>query len=184
MMILHGCCSSGAVSRSRPPCRLLCCLLAAWPSSMAFTPPATSSPRRWWHSSDPSSPCSSVGCCTGNIHAATNTCAPCSANQANPMSSLMRFVLVFFPPVATSLCSSSPTPGPSTRPRCWLGSELQVKASAAASDPSAVSRPCVLTLPVCVAVLWTAQGNVLTINSTDSTIGRNSGIFWALLQFK
>ncbi|KAG7238868.1 hypothetical protein INR49_030415 [Caranx melampygus] len=33
------------------------------------------------------------------------------------------------------------------------------------------------------AVLWTAQGNVLTINSTDSTIGRNSGIFWALLQF-
>ncbi|KAF7659076.1 hypothetical protein LDENG_00003680 [Lucifuga dentata] len=32
------------------------------------------------------------------------------------------------------------------------------------------------------AVLWTAQGNVLAINSTDSTIGRNSGIFWALLQ--
>ncbi|XP_041634227.1 UNC93-like protein MFSD11 [Cheilinus undulatus] len=33
------------------------------------------------------------------------------------------------------------------------------------------------------AVLWTAQGNVLAINSTDITIGRNSGIFWALLQF-
>uniref|UniRef100_A0A8C2WP78 Major facilitator superfamily domain containing 11 n=1 Tax=Cyclopterus lumpus TaxID=8103 RepID=A0A8C2WP78_CYCLU len=33
------------------------------------------------------------------------------------------------------------------------------------------------------AVLWTAQGNVLAINSTDGTIGRNSGIFWALLQF-
>lgn len=33
------------------------------------------------------------------------------------------------------------------------------------------------------AILWTAQGNVLAINSTDSTIGRNSGIFWALLQF-
>lgn len=33
------------------------------------------------------------------------------------------------------------------------------------------------------AVLWTAQGNVLAINSTDNTIGRNSGIFWALLQF-
>ncbi|XP_060945346.1 UNC93-like protein MFSD11 [Limanda limanda] len=32
------------------------------------------------------------------------------------------------------------------------------------------------------AVLWTAQGNVLTINSTDNNIGRNSGIFWALLQ--
>uniref|UniRef100_A0A672GSF1 Major facilitator superfamily domain containing 11 n=1 Tax=Salarias fasciatus TaxID=181472 RepID=A0A672GSF1_SALFA len=33
------------------------------------------------------------------------------------------------------------------------------------------------------AVLWTAQGNVLAINSSDRTIGRNSGIFWALLQF-
>ncbi|XP_029692261.1 UNC93-like protein MFSD11 isoform X1 [Takifugu rubripes] len=32
------------------------------------------------------------------------------------------------------------------------------------------------------AVLWTAQGNVLTINSTDNTIGRNSGIFWAIFQ--
>lgn len=39
-------------------------------------------------------------------------------------------------------------------------------------------------LPVCVLVLWTAQGNVLAINSTDSTSGRNSGIFWALLQFR
>ncbi|XP_041076722.1 UNC93-like protein MFSD11 [Polyodon spathula] len=36
---------------------------------------------------------------------------------------------------------------------------------------------------IAAAVLWTAQGNVLTINSTDTTIGRNSGIFWALLQF-
>lgn len=36
---------------------------------------------------------------------------------------------------------------------------------------------------IAAAVLWTAQGNVLAINSTDSTIGRNSGIFWALLQF-
>uniref|UniRef100_A0A8C5N5A2 Major facilitator superfamily domain containing 11 n=1 Tax=Gouania willdenowi TaxID=441366 RepID=A0A8C5N5A2_GOUWI len=33
------------------------------------------------------------------------------------------------------------------------------------------------------AVLWTAQGNVLAINSDNHTIGRNSGIFWALLQF-
>ncbi|XP_061701498.1 UNC93-like protein MFSD11 isoform X3 [Syngnathoides biaculeatus] len=32
------------------------------------------------------------------------------------------------------------------------------------------------------AVLWTAQGNVLAINSDRSTIGRNSGVFWALLQ--
>ncbi|XP_013886818.1 UNC93-like protein MFSD11 [Austrofundulus limnaeus] len=36
---------------------------------------------------------------------------------------------------------------------------------------------------VAAAVLWTAQGNVLAINSTDNTIGRNSGIFWSLLQF-
>ncbi|XP_051889289.1 LOW QUALITY PROTEIN: UNC93-like protein MFSD11 [Pristis pectinata] len=33
------------------------------------------------------------------------------------------------------------------------------------------------------AVIWTAQGNCLTINSDENTIGRNSGIFWALLQF-
>ncbi|KAK7113337.1 UNC93-like protein MFSD11 isoform X2 [Littorina saxatilis] len=32
------------------------------------------------------------------------------------------------------------------------------------------------------AILWTAQGNFLTINSESATIGRNSGIFWALLQ--
>ncbi|XP_066498701.1 UNC93-like protein MFSD11 [Hoplias malabaricus] len=36
---------------------------------------------------------------------------------------------------------------------------------------------------IAAAVLWTAQGNLLTINSTDSTIGRNSGLFWALMQF-
>ncbi|XP_065066006.1 UNC93-like protein MFSD11 [Rhopilema esculentum] len=32
------------------------------------------------------------------------------------------------------------------------------------------------------AVIWTAQGNFLTINSNHETMGRNSGIFWALLQ--
>eukprot|EP00058_Branchiostoma_floridae_P021505 XP_002606995.1 hypothetical protein BRAFLDRAFT_260130 [Branchiostoma floridae] len=32
------------------------------------------------------------------------------------------------------------------------------------------------------AVIWTAQGSFLTTNSTQETIGRNSGIFWALLQ--
>ncbi|KAM4664622.1 UNC93-like protein MFSD11 [Discoglossus pictus] len=36
---------------------------------------------------------------------------------------------------------------------------------------------------IAAAVLWTAQGTCLTINSTEETIGRNSGIFWALLQF-
>ncbi|KAG2461014.1 MFS11 protein, partial [Polypterus senegalus] len=40
-----------------------------------------------------------------------------------------------------------------------------------------------MTICSYVLVLWTAQGNVLTINSKDTTIGRNSGIFWALLQF-
>ncbi|KAF7248959.1 UNC93-like protein MFSD11 [Varanus komodoensis] len=37
-------------------------------------------------------------------------------------------------------------------------------------------------LGIAAAVLWTAQGNCLTINSDENTIGRNSGIFWALLQ--
>lgn len=32
------------------------------------------------------------------------------------------------------------------------------------------------------AVIWTAQGNFLTLNSDDNTMGRNSGIFWALFQ--
>ncbi|XP_061605349.1 UNC93-like protein MFSD11 isoform X2 [Phyllopteryx taeniolatus] len=32
------------------------------------------------------------------------------------------------------------------------------------------------------AVLWTAQGSVLALNSDRRTIGRNSGVFWALLQ--
>ncbi|XP_053565544.1 UNC93-like protein MFSD11 [Bombina bombina] len=36
---------------------------------------------------------------------------------------------------------------------------------------------------IAAAVLWTAQGTCLTVNSTEETIGRNSGIFWALLQF-
>uniref|UniRef100_A0A8D0GKF1 UNC93-like protein MFSD11 n=1 Tax=Sphenodon punctatus TaxID=8508 RepID=A0A8D0GKF1_SPHPU len=37
-------------------------------------------------------------------------------------------------------------------------------------------------LGIAAAVVWTAQGNCLTINSDENTIGRNSGIFWALLQ--
>ncbi|XP_025907197.1 UNC93-like protein MFSD11 isoform X2 [Nothoprocta perdicaria] len=35
---------------------------------------------------------------------------------------------------------------------------------------------------IAAAVLWTAQGNCLTVNSDENSIGRNSGIFWALLQ--
>lgn len=35
---------------------------------------------------------------------------------------------------------------------------------------------------LCAPILWTAQGNFLTINSPRNTGGRNSGIFWALLQ--
>ena len=32
------------------------------------------------------------------------------------------------------------------------------------------------------AIIWTGQGNFLTLNSDDLTMGRNSGIFWAMLQ--
>jgi len=32
------------------------------------------------------------------------------------------------------------------------------------------------------ALIWTGQGNFLTINSDKENMGRNSGIFWALLQ--
>jgi len=32
------------------------------------------------------------------------------------------------------------------------------------------------------AVIWTAQGNFLTLNSDSETMSRNSGIFWAMLQ--
>ncbi|XP_015215546.1 UNC93-like protein MFSD11 isoform X2 [Lepisosteus oculatus] len=35
---------------------------------------------------------------------------------------------------------------------------------------------------VAAAMLWTAQGNFLVLNSDASTINKNTGLFWALLQ--
>lgn len=32
------------------------------------------------------------------------------------------------------------------------------------------------------AVIWTAQGKYLTLNSTEDTAGKHSGIFWAISQ--
>eukprot|EP00117_Sycon_ciliatum_P043178 scpid73283/ scgid31298/ UNC93-like protein MFSD11; Major facilitator superfamily domain-containing protein 11; Protein ET len=41
---------------------------------------------------------------------------------------------------------------------------------------------CSALLGIGAAVLWTAQGEFLTSNSTEETMSRNTGIFWALLQ--
>lgn len=34
------------------------------------------------------------------------------------------------------------------------------------------------------ALLWTGQGNYLTVNSTSELMTRNSGIFWSLRQLR
>ena len=37
-------------------------------------------------------------------------------------------------------------------------------------------------LGIGAAIIWTAQGMFLTINSDPETMARNSGIFWSILQ--
>merc|ERR1719431_371090 len=37
-----------------------------------------------------------------------------------------------------------------------------------------------IVLGLASALFWTAQGNFLALNSTATTISRNSGIFWAV----
>ena len=39
-----------------------------------------------------------------------------------------------------------------------------------------------LLLGIGAAIIWTAQGNFLTLNSDPTTMSRNSGVFWAMLQ--
>uniref|UniRef100_UPI00358FFD83 UNC93-like protein MFSD11 n=1 Tax=Myxine glutinosa TaxID=7769 RepID=UPI00358FFD83 len=39
-----------------------------------------------------------------------------------------------------------------------------------------------VSIGAAAAVLWTAQGTCLTLNSDSTTMARNTGIFWALLQ--
>lgn len=106
----------------------------AWPLSMEFTPPVTSSLHPWWPSSDPSSPCSSVGSCTGNVNSCHKLVPPCSVGEAL-WSSHLCILPPFLPLVATLPCSFTPTPGPSTQRPCWSGLELQVTATLLTSDP-------------------------------------------------
>lgn len=68
---------------------------------------------------------------------------------------------------------SDPGVDPPTPPRLFMGEWVKdVTPTENADFPFFLPPP----------VLWTAQGQFLVANSEASTINRNTGVFWALLQ--
>ena len=43
---------------------------------------------------------------------------------------------------------------------------------------------CALLNGIGASLLWTGQGNFLTVNTSSATTARDSGVFWSLYQFR